>query len=196
MSGRSLALSAAGVWLAVACGGTVEHVPGDPSGGQSSSGGYAGSVGHGGNAGHGGGRAGASGSAGASAGAPADAGFDEYVDPGCPDAGLPPPSYDCDPFAAVSGCPDGEGCYPYVTQPGGTGCGVQSFGTVCALQGGGRQGDICDNGASDCVSGFVCVVGARPGQRCVQLCKLDGSASCPAGLICGELDVEGFGVCS
>jgi len=194
MSGRPLVLLAAGIWLAAACAGTVEHVPG--GGGHAGSGGSAGSAGHAGLAGHAGNSAGSAGLSGDSGSSSVDAGWDAYVDPGCPDAAPEPPSYECDPLAAVSGCSPGYGCYPYVDQPGGTGCGVQRFGTVCAGEGSGRQGDTCDNGATDCASGFVCVVGARPDQHCVQLCKLDGSAICPSGLVCGELDVEGFGVCS
>jgi len=30
----------------------------------------------------------------------------------------------------------------------------------------------------------------------VQLCPIGGQKVCPAGMICGELDVEGYGVCS
>jgi len=30
----------------------------------------------------------------------------------------------------------------------------------------------------------------------VQLCPIGGQKVCPQGMICGELDVEGYGVCS
>jgi len=59
-----------------------------------------------------------------------------------------------------------------------------------------RQGDTCGSGSTRCASGFVCVVGSEPGKQCVQLCRMGVQSSCPAGLICGELDVEGYGVCS
>src|SRR5437870_2987046 len=98
MRGKPACLLVLGVALAAACGGTVEHVPFAGSGG-AANGGRAG-------AGHAGsGHAGSSGFAGlgGSSGGPADAGFDEYVDPGCPDAAPSPPSYACDPFALVSG---------------------------------------------------------------------------------------------
>jgi len=126
---------------------------------------------------------------------PRDAGFDEYTDPGCPDAGPPKEHDECDPFATTSTCPPGQGCYPFVNHPL-EGCGEQSFGTVCAPAGTGRQGSTCGDGGNDCASGFVCVVGSQPGKHCVQLCRMDVPNSCPRGMICGELDVEGFGVCS
>jgi len=40
------------------------------------------------------------------------------------------------------------------------------------------------------------VVGSQPGKHCVQLCPIGGQKVCPQGMICGELDVEGYGVCS
>ncbi len=125
---------------------------------------------------------------------PRDAGFDEYTDPGCPDA-APIEKNECDPFSTTPTCPSGQGCYPFVDHPL-EGCGVQSFGAQCKRTGAGHQGDTCDDGDSDCASGFVCVVGSQPGKHCVQLCHMDVAGSCPRGMICGELDVEGYGVCS
>jgi hypothetical protein len=188
MSGRfwALALLSSGFAL-LHCGGTVETLPADASGGAAAHAGRSGPAGSSATAGQG---------AGGSSSVPLDAAFDEYTDPGCPDAGPPSQVDQCDAFATTPTCPLGEGCYPFVDHPFGEGCGAQSFGTVCMLAGTGHQGDICGDGTQDCASGFVCVVGSQPGMRCVQLCHLDDQNSCPPGMICGELDVEGYGVCS
>jgi hypothetical protein len=187
MSGRFWAIAALGsVFALLHCGGSVRVV--DDGAGASGRGGS----GHGGQAGH----AGRVGLAGAgSAGLPLDAGFDEYVDPGCPDAGPATEVRECDPFSAMPNCPVGDGCYPFVDQPLAN-CSVQTFGTQCLTAGPGRQGDNCGGSSNRCASGFVCVVGSEPGKHCVKLCMMGVQSSCPAGLICGELDVEGFGVCS
>src|SRR5450432_1517106 len=188
MSGRSWASAAfASVFALLHCGGTVEVVPPGSGGAGSSSSGGRGQAGHAGHVG----LAGAG-----SGGLPRDAGFDEFVDPGCPDAAPPPGVMECGPFSANPTCLQGEGCYPYVDHPFGDGCGAQSFGTQCLTAGNGRQGDTCGSGSTRCASGFVCVVGSEPGKHCVQLCRMGVQSSCPAGLICGELDVEGYGVCS
>jgi len=191
MSGRTWAVAAfCSVFALFNCGGTVEIVPG--AGGASS----AGSAGRG-HAGRSNGQAGNAGSPSAGSGAqPTDAGFDVYVDPGCPDVGAPVQVNQCDAFSQSSGCPTGLGCYPFVEHPFGTGCGTQRFGTECRPAGTGQQGDACGGNEEDCASGYVCVVGSQPGKHCVQLCPVGVSSSCPPGLICGDLDVEGFGVCS
>jgi hypothetical protein len=55
---------------------------------------------------------------------------------------------------------------------------------------------LCGDAQGDwCAPGFVCVVGQRAGKRCAALCKLGAPNSCTGGLVCGELDVAGFGVC-
>jgi hypothetical protein len=187
MSGRiwAVCLFASGFAL-LHCGGTVVTLPADGSGG---------AAGHGGQLGHAGTASGAGHGGGGSSAVARDAGFDEYVDPGCPDAGPPSEVNECDAFATNSGCPPGEGCYPFVDHPFGAGCGAQSFGTACMPAGSGVQGAVCGDGAA-CASGFVCVVGSQPGKRCVQLCRMTEPNSCPRGFICGELDVEGYGVCS
>jgi hypothetical protein len=192
MSGRIWAVAIfCSVFALLHCGGTVEIVP-DGGGGASS----AGAAGRG-HAGRSNGQAGNSGSPGAGSGArPADAGFDVYVDPGCPDVGAPVQVNQCDAFSQTSGCPPGLGCYPFVDHPFGDGCGAQTFGTECRPAGTGQQGDTCGGGEEGCASGYVCVVGSQPGKHCVQLCPVGVSNSCPPGLICGDLDVEGFGVCS
>jgi len=187
------------------CGGNVEHSSPSSAGGSSSggagAGGKAGMTGGGGRGGSG--RAGSTaagngGSFSGSGGTISDAGLDEYVDPGCPDAEAPPGVVECDPLAAVSGCAPGYGCYPYVEHPFGSGCDQQSYGARCLPPGLGVQGDPCgdDSPILDyCAPGYVCVIGVRPGKRCVKLCSLSGPNLCPAGMICGDLDVEGYGVC-
>lgn len=194
MSGRIWAVLALGSFFALLhCGGTVEVVPGGGGGG-----GNAGGAGRG----HGGRSNAQAGSAGspivvAGAGSQAtDAGFDVYVDPGCPDVGAPVRVDECDAFSVSSGCPEGLGCYPYVNHPYGDGCGAQTFGTECRPAGTGQQGDACGGNQEGCASGYVCVVGSQPGKHCVQLCPVGVANTCPSGLICGDLDVEGFGVCS
>lgn len=187
MIGRVWAVAAScSIFGLLHCGGSVETVP-DPLG----SAGTAGRA-----QGGGAGRAqGGAATAGAGA-APPDAGMDAYVDPGCPDLGPPLEVNECDAFASTPSCSFGEGCVPFVEHPFGEGCGAQSFGTECRPVGNGRQGDSCGTGGDSCASGFVCVVGSQPGKRCVKLCRIGGQGMCPAGMICGELDVEGYGVCT
>jgi hypothetical protein len=184
MSGRIWAITAfASIFALLHCGGSVEITDGG--------GGFSG-VGGGALAGH-------AGSTSSNAGGPSiplDAALDEYADPGCPEAGPPVEVTECDPFAATPACDAGQGCFPFVDHPNGDGCGAQSFGTECLKAGTGRQGATCGDGPGRCASGFVCVVGSQPGEHCVQLCRMGVQNQCPAGLICGELDVEGYGVCS
>lgn len=117
------------------------------------------------------------------------------VESGCPMLELPPPDLKCDPFSPGS-CGPGAACYPYVDHPEGSGCDQQRYGTICLAAGAGHQGDLCGEEIDQgCAEGFVCVVGQRAGKRCAALCKLGSVDQCAGGLICGELDVAGFGVC-
>ena len=188
MSGRFWALAVfCSVFALLHCGGTVQ-VSADGGGGASGRG-HAGRTG----------RAGSGHSVSGSGGLgtpPLDAGFDAYEDPGCPDVGAPVQVKECDPFAAEPGYPPDEGCFPFVDHPLGAGCDAQMFGTMCRPAGTGHQGDSCGNGEQSCAAGFVCVVGSQPGKHCVQLCPIGSQKVCPPGMICGELDVEGYGVCS
>jgi hypothetical protein len=120
----------------------------------------------------------------------------DYVDPGCPPVDPPPATRECEPLAEVTGCGSGLACFPFVDHPFGQGCSQQRFGTICVVAGTGLQGDRCGNGIGSCAGGFLCVVGTRPGARCARLCAVDTQNSCPSGLICGETDIEGYGVCS
>jgi len=188
MSGRFWAvLVLCSVFALLHCGGSVEV---------SSAAGGAGAQGHAGRSAQAGRGNAESGSGGSGTTSPPDAGFDVYVDPGCPDVGAPIKVNQCDPFSATPTCPAGEGCFPFVEHPFGEGCDAQRFGTECHASGAGQQGADCGGGGIGCASGFVCVVGSQPGKHCVQLCPLSGPSVCPAGMICGELDVEGYGVCS
>jgi hypothetical protein len=180
--------------LASGCGGAVAHNDDVPQAGRSHGGTHSSKAGSsfGGSAGAG--RAGASGSGGAvsTGGSLMDP---EPVDAGCPVQDLPPPQVECDPFKTGE-CGAGAGCYPFVDHPEGSGCDQQRYGTVCLTAGAGKQGDLCGDDVGDfCAPGFVCVVGQRAGKRCAALCKLGATNQCTGGLICGDLDVAGFGVC-
>jgi hypothetical protein len=181
--------------LAFACGGSVEHNDGSAGpGGAGSSSGKAGSRAVAGSAGNTG-RAGSGGYAGTEM--LPDGGMVEPdpIDTGCTAAELPPPDIQCDPFDASS-CGAGAGCYPFVDHPQGSGCDQQRYGTICLRAGQGTQGALCGADVSDgCAPGFVCVVGQRAGKRCAALCELGVPNTCKGGLICGDLDVAGFGVC-
>ncbi|WP_129356725.1 hypothetical protein [Sorangium cellulosum] len=126
----------------------------------------------------------------------ADAGedpLDEYIDPGCPDAGPPITDFQCDPYDQASGsCGPGEGCFIYVQYPREP-CGQEIYGAYCALAGSGGQGDPC-GGGEGCGAGFTCVV-TGAGTQCVALCALDGDDSCDPGFVCEPIDVQGIGGC-
>ena len=179
--------------VALGCGGSVEQNDGGAgpgSGGNASSkagsGAVAGSPG----------RAGSGGYAGTET-LPNNGGSvePEPVDTGCTAAELPPPLLECDPFD-VNSCGAGAGCYPFVDHPEGSGCDQQRYGTLCLQAGQGVQGDLCGQEVGQgCGPGFVCVVGQRAGKRCAALCELGAPNTCKGGLICGDLDVAGFGVC-
>jgi hypothetical protein len=120
-------------------------------------------------------------------------GGDTFVDPGCPDAGMKPTEFTCDPYHQDNGdCEPGEGCYIFSTPPT-TPCGQETYGSTCEPEGMGQQGAPCGN-VADCAAGFTCVV-SDSGTQCVLLCELMGSMECPDGLVCEPIDVQGFGGC-
>lgn len=178
--------------LAFGCGGAVAHGDGGAEAGQGQGGrapGHAGSTAAG--------SASRAGAAGAAAGGSAGAGLvdPDPVETGCAAADLPPPDFECDAFTPGS-CGAGFGCYPFVDHPEGSGCDQQRYGTVCLPAGAKTQGELCGESEADwCAPGFVCVVGQRAGKRCAALCELGAPNTCQGGLICGDLDVAGFGVC-
>jgi hypothetical protein len=118
-----------------------------------------------------------------------------YDDPGCPDAPAPESVIECDVFDSSS-CAEGLACKPDVEHPFGGGCDQQTVNLRCVVSGSGQQGDSCDGGMSDCAEGFICVIGAAHGARCLRMCPLDGSRRCPSGYVCGATDAEGIGVCA
>lgn len=121
--------------------------------------------------------------------------FSDYEDPGCPDMEPPPPEFECDPLAPTDQCDTGLACYPWVDRPFGDGCGFEVFGSSCLPPGPGTQGDRCGDEFEWCAGGHICVVGGSAGARCAALCDPTGADTCPNGLLCGLVDVEGFGVC-
>ena len=118
------------------------------------------------------------------------------TNPGCPDVEPPPGFYECDVFAFPIDCPIGLGCYPTIDHPFGMGCDQQVHGSRCAPAGSSVQGEFCPGGTLDCAPGFICIVGAQAGSRCMRMCATDGSMPCPPGLFCGETDALGVGVCA
>jgi len=190
-----VACSTLALVLASGCGGAVEHGDGTPAAGASQGGQTVGRAGAapGGTRNYGGG-----GTGGSTAGAVSAGGTimdPDPVDTGCPPEDLPPPDNQCDPFGPNT-CGVGAGCYPFVDHPQGSGCDQQHYGTICLPAGQGTQGTLCGDGADDfCAPGFVCVVGQRAGKRCAALCDLNKADQCTGGLICGDLDVAGYGVC-
>lgn len=113
-----------------------------------------------------------------------------YRDPGCKPATKVQGRHECDVFTGQASCGFGSKCAPYVHYA--MDCQTEEIGTECVVAGTGTQGDDCANDL--CAAGFVCVT-AGIGLQCAQLCQdalLDG---CPPGLLCVELDVDGFFVC-
>jgi hypothetical protein len=114
-----------------------------------------------------------------------------YDDPGCKPTKKVEGQHECD-TETQSGCQFGDRCVPYVSY--GTKCEAEEVGTRCEIAGFARQGDDCSS--ETCAAGFVCVTGGA-GFQCAELCTLKGSVdSCPPGLLCSPLDVDGFSVCS
>jgi hypothetical protein len=179
LAGLSVPLSIAGLF-AWGCSASVETEPGSGGGGA------------------GGGQLHGSSSTFAGGGTGLDGGshdaFDEYVDPGCPDAGPPLQDFECDPFHQHNGdCQPGSGCYIMVTYPSEP-CGQETYGSICLPEGPGGQEDPC-NSAQDCKAGFACVISGIGAPECIRLCHLTGPSDCPHGLVCEPIDVEGFGGC-
>lgn len=173
----------------IACGGVAELSRDDGAGGA----GVEGGAGFARGGAPGASRGGAPGASGAPGAGTAGA----YRDPGCPAVPPPPPRQECDPLASTaSGCPAGYACYPYVEHPFGRGCGIATFGATCVREGTGVQGDLCGQGTPGCAAGHLCVIGSRSGRRCAQICAPGNTGDCPAGMICGETDIQAYGVCS
>jgi hypothetical protein len=185
MSGRGVGQGISWVVLALlaACGGQTDSGAEAETGGGRSRGGSAG-FGAGARAGMGGQ---------ASSGGRK---MSDFVDPGCPDVPPPPGIVECDPLGDTTDCPLGFSCYPYVEHPFGEGCEAQIFGARCRESGDGTQGEVCGSGTDGCAAMHLCVIGLQAGRRCAKMCTFDGRLECNEGMICGETDVEGYGVCS
>ncbi len=122
-----------------------------------------------------------------------------YRDPVCDSLPKPAPVFTCDLFganAASAGCETGMACYPFlVYATDATGCGQEIPGSQCRSVGLIPEGAECGDALGRCEPGHMCVIGNRPGKRCLPLCQLDGPSTCKNGLICVETDVDGIGVC-
>jgi len=116
---------------------------------------------------------------------------DPFEEEQCPDVPQRVERSECDPLGAPEQCPTNQGCYPYVHYPTSR-CEPERFGTRCDTAGPGQQGDHCSG--QRCAHGYLCVVTGR-GTECAELCRMPGPNTCPDGLICGSLDIDGFGVC-
>jgi hypothetical protein len=97
----------------------------------------------------------------------------------------------CDPFGSADQCDFGWACFPYVAYPS-TDCEPERFGTRCEPAGEGTQGTPCE--ATPCAAGYLCIASGQ-GTVCAQLCELPGQSMCAPGLICGSVDIKGYGVC-
>ena len=118
--------------------------------------------------------------------------YSTYTAIGCPDAAAPTITAQCDLFSAVSGCADGQACFP-TSQATADPCQPEQY-YVCASAGNGTQGDYCAR-SPDCASGFVCVVTPNA-TECQQMCSLSDPSICSPGMRCDPIDVAGVGTCS
>ena len=186
-------LGALALIIAACSGRSVLRPPEDDAGATGATGGTSGSGGKGGRGGTGGsaGLAGKAGMAGTGG-----TGEMPFEDPGCPD--IPPPDaiIECDVFDSPGVCGEGFACKPELDHPFGSGCDQEVLNMRCVLPGTGQQGEPCDDGMTSCADGFICVIGASHGARCLHMCPLDGSIRCPSGYVCGPTDADGIGVCA
>jgi hypothetical protein len=119
-----------------------------------------------------------------------------YDEQDCPYVPPPETVHECDPIDPFADCESYQSCLPYIEYPTREdGCGAPGYGSICLAAGSGTQGDLCSSYGTYCSAGFMCVVGAAGGERCAQICVPGQENNCPTGLICGETDVLGYGVC-
>ncbi len=171
--------------LCLACGGSLEASQDQDAGGANPWSG-------------GSGPSGGAASGGQPSGGLTGSGGTPFVEEPCPDLPAPDPLVFCDPLGLDPSlaCPAEYGCYATLNYPTER-CAHSQFVSECRYLDAtsvGEQGEPCA-GPSDCKPGFMCVVGAAAGARCGTLCPLDAADHCPDGLICGETDVPGYGVC-
>lgn len=113
-----------------------------------------------------------------------------FEEPGCPEPAERLQRIACE-RDVEDACPAGQGCFPFVNYPANP-CEPETFGTRCEPVGDAVQGQSCVR--RNCADGFLCV-STGGGTQCAQICELPGPNTCAAGLICGSVDIEGFGVC-
>jgi hypothetical protein len=118
-----------------------------------------------------------------------------YEEAACPEQPPAEPNYQCEPFTGTNTCGPGLGCVPYLIYPDDEPCASATYGSYCAVSGEATQGEVCGEEGKQCAAGFLCVVGALSGLSCGQICVPGMSNACAPGLICGETDVPGVGVC-
>ncbi|MEI8258468.1 MAG: hypothetical protein WCJ30_22570 [Deltaproteobacteria bacterium] len=118
--------------------------------------------------------------------------YDVYREDACPgDAAAGVRMYTCDPFAVVSGCADGQGCYPWIEYPS-VPCGSEIYHADCMPVGPTPIDGFCTSGG-ECTGGLACFV-TGSGNRCLQLCHIDGTdPQCPRGR--EPTDLPDFGAC-
>jgi hypothetical protein len=114
-----------------------------------------------------------------------------FIEQGCSEAPMRVLSMDCDPFRPLDGCSAGQGCQPYVRYPSAP-CEPETYGSRCDWVGDRTQGESCSSEA--CAAGFLCIATGQ-GTQCAQICDLSANSTCPAGLVCGSIDIEGIGTC-
>lgn len=90
-------------------------------------------------------------------------------------------------------CPPGEGCYPTISYPTAP-CEPEVYSMLCLPSGSGQQWDDCES-LLDCAAGFICVV-TGIGTECQRACDPTAEVStCPKGLFCEAIDLQGIGSC-
>lgn len=118
--------------------------------------------------------------------------FSTYTDPGCPQVVAPEIYAECS-VADQTTCPAGEGCYPTITYPTAP-CQPEIYSMYCLPSGMGQQWDSCES-LLDCAAGFICVV-TGIGTECQRACDPAAEIStCPKGLFCEAIDLQGIGSC-
>lgn len=115
-----------------------------------------------------------------------------YVDPGCPEVVTPEVYAECS-VSDQSTCPSGTGCYPTIEYPSAP-CQPETYNMLCLPAGTGEQWDDCES-LLDCAPGFICVV-TGIGTECQRACDPSAPTStCPKGLFCESIDLQGIGSC-
>lgn len=129
---------------------------------------------------------------GTSGGAGAGGVTSTYVDPGCPNTPVPETYEECSPLGSGSECGDTMGCYPVTEYPSAP-CEPEIFQMLCLPSGNRGQWESCES-ITDCIAGHTCVVTGN-GTMCLKMCDPEGASSCPTGLFCDGVDLQGIGIC-